>query len=325
MKFAVSASPHIRSGDNTRRIMLDVLIALVPTLIAGTVVFGLRALAVCAVSVVAAVAAEWLWRKITRQYGTISDLSAAVTGLLLALTLPASVPYWAAAVGAVFAVVVVKGFFGGLGQNIFNPALGARALLMLVIPSAMTRFAAPGTALPLTGEVDIVSSATALHHMQIPALPEQSLLDMFLGNIGGCIGEVSALALLVGGAYLVARDVIKLRIPASYLATVALLTAIFCKEQDPLQWMLYSLLGGGVLLGAIFMASDYATSPATPGGQVLYGVGCGILTVVFRYTGLYPEGVTYAILLMNAASWLLERFTPTRLFGAPQKKGGLRR
>lgn len=324
MEFDVSSSPHIRSGDSTRRIMLDVLIALVPTLIAGTVIFGLRALAVAAVSVAAAVLGEWLWRLVTRQYNTVGDLSAAVTGLLLALTLPATVPYWAAAVGALFAVVVVKGCFGGLGQNIFNPALAARALLMLVIPAAMTRFAALGTALPLTGAVDIASSATPLHHMVMPALPEVSLLDMFLGNTGGCIGEVSALALLIGGAYLVARDVIKLRIPVSYLGTVAVLTLLFPRGQDPLLWMAYSLLGGGVLLGALFMASDYATSPATPGGQVLYGVGCGALTVLFRYVGLYPEGVTYAVLLMNAASWLLERFTPTRLFGAPQRKGGLR-
>ena len=159
--------------------------------------------------------------------------------------------------------------------------------------------------------------------MVMPALPEASLADMFLGNIGGCIGEVSSLALLIGGAYLVFRQVIKLRIPVSYLGTVAVLSFAFA-PLEPLQWMLYSLLSGGVLLGALFMASDYATSPATPGGQVLYGMGCGVLTVVFRSVGLYPEGVTYAILLMNAASWLLERFTPTRLFGAPQRKGGLR-
>ena len=323
MKFDVASSPHIRSGDNTRRIMLDVLIALIPTLIAGTILFGPRALALAAVSVAVSVAGEWLWRKVTGQYSTVGDLSAAVTGLLLALTLPASAPYWTAAVGALFAVVVAKGLFGGLGQNIFNPALAGRALLVLVAPAAMTRFALPGTQLSLTVAVDVATGATPLHHMQIPALPEASLLDMFLGRIGGCIGEVSALAILIGGAYLVARNVIKLRIPASYLITVAVLTLLFSKGQDPLLWMLYNLLGGGVLLGAIFMASDYATSPATPGGQVLYGVGCGVLTVVFRYTGLFPEGVTYAILLMNAAAWLLERFTPTRLFGAPQRKGGL--
>mgnify|MGYP000321957924 CR=1 FL=1 len=323
MSFAMSASPHIRCGDNTRRIMLDVLIALLPALLAGTILFGPRCLLLTAVSIAAAVLAEALWNKL-RQYQTVGDLSAAVTGLLLALTLPATVPYWMAAVGAVFAIVVVKGAFGGLGQNIFNPALAARALLLLLFPAAMTRFAAPGASVPLDlGSADVVTAATPLHSMVMPALPEASLLDMFLGNIGGCIGEVSALALLIGGAYLVVRGVIKLRIPISYLGTVAVLSFAFA-PLEPLRWMLYSLLGGGVLLGALFMASDYATSPATPGGQVLYGIGCGVLTVIFRSAGLYPEGVTYAILLMNAASWLLERFTPTRLFGAPQRKGGLR-
>ena len=322
MSFAMSASPHIRCGDNTRRIMLDVLIALLPALLAGTILFGPRCLLLT--SIAAAVLAEALWNKLTRQYQTVGDLSAAVTGLLLALTLPATVPYWMAAVGAVFAIVVVKGAFGGLGQNIFNPALAARALLLLLFPAAMTRFAAPGASVPLDlGSADVVTAATPLHSMVMPALPEASLLDMFLGNIGGCIGEVSALALLIGGASLVVRGVIKLRIPISYLGTVAVLSFAFA-PLEPLRWMLYSLLGGGVLLGALFMASDYATSPATPGGQVLYGIGCGVLTVIFRSAGLYPEGVTYAILLMNAASWLLERFTPTRLFGAPQRKGGLR-
>ena len=254
----------------------------------------------------------------------MEDLSAAVTGLLLALTLPATVPYWMAAVGAVFAVIVVKAAFGGLGQNIFNPALAARALLLLLFPASMTRFAAPGASVPLDlGSADVVTAATPLHSMVMPALPDVPLSEMFLGSIGGCIGEVSALALLIGGGYLVVRGVIKLRIPVSYLGTMAVLSFAFA-PMEPLRWMLYSLLGGGVLLGALFMASDYATSPATPGGQVLYGIGCGVLTVLFRSVGLYPEGVTYAILLMNAASWLLERFTPTRLFGAPQRKGGLR-
>ena len=265
-----------------------------------------------------------LWNKLTRQYQTVEDLSAAVTGLLLALTLPATVPYWMAAVGAVFAVIVVKAAFGGLGQNIFNPALAARALLLLLFPASMTRFAAPGASVPLDlGSADVVTAATPLHSMVMPALPDVPLSEMFLGSIGGCIGEVSALALLIGGGYLVVRGVIKLRIPVSYLGTMAVLSFAFA-PMEPLRWMLYSLLGGGVLLGALFMASDYATSPATPGGQVLYGIGCGVLTVLFRSVGLYPEGVTYAILLMNAASWLLERFTPTRLFGAPQRKGGLR-
>ena len=324
MRFAMSSSPHIRCGDNTRRIMLDVLIALLPTLLAGTIFFGLRCLLLAAVSIAAAGLAEALWSKLTGRYQTVEDLSAAVTGLLLALTLPATVPYWMAAVGAVFAVIVVKAAFGGLGQNIFNPALAARALLLLLFPASMTRFAAPGASVPLDlGSADVVTAATPLHSMVMPALPDVPLSEMFLGSIGGCIGEVSALALLIGGGYLVVRGVIKLRIPLSYLGTMAVLSFAFA-PMEPLRWMLYSLLGGGVLLGALFMASDYATSPATPGGQVLYGIGCGVLTVLFRSAGLYPEGVTYAILLMNAASWLLERFTPTRLFGAPQRKGGLR-
>ena len=307
MRFAMSSSPHIRCSDNTRRIMLDVLIALLPTLLAGTIFFGLRCLLLAAVSIAAAGLAEALWNK-----------------LLLVLTLPATVPYWMAAVGAVFAVIVVKAAFGGLGQNIFNPALAARALLLLLFPASMTRFAAPGASVPLDlGSADVVTAATPLHSMVMPALPDVPLSEMFLGSIGGCIGEVSALALLIGGGYLVVRGVIKLRIPLSYLGTMAVLSFAFA-PMEPLRWMLYSLLGGGVLLGALFMASDYATSPATPGGQVLYGIGCGVLTVLFRSVGLYPEGVTYAILLMNAASWLLERFTPTRLFGAPQRKGGLR-
>ena len=320
MRFAMSSSPHIRCSDNTRRIMLDVLIALLPTLLAGTIFFGLRCLLLAAVSI----AAGGIGPATARRYQTVEDLSAAVTGLLLVLTLPATVPYWMAAVGAVFAVIVVKAAFGGLGQNIFNPALAARALLLLLFPASMTRFVAPGTSIPLDlRSADVVTAATPLHSMVMPALPDVPLSEMFLGSIGGCIGEVSALALLIGGGYLVVRGVIKLRIPVSYLGTMAVLSFAFA-PMEPLRWMLYSLLGGGVLLGALFMASDYATSPATPGGQVLYGIGCGVLTVLFRSVGLYPEGVTYAILLMNAASWLLERFTPTRLFGAPQRKGGLR-
>ena len=225
MRFAMSSSPHIRCGDNTRRIMLDVLIALLPTLLAGTIFFGLRCLLLAAVSIAAAGLAEALWNKLTGRYQTVEDLSAAVTGLLLALTLPATVPYWMAAVGAVFAVIVVKAAFGGLGQNIFNPALAARALLLLLFPASMTRFAAPGASVPLDlGSADVVTAATPLHSMVMPALPDVPLSEMFLGSIGGCIGEVSALALLIGGGYLVVRGVIKLRIPVSYLGTMAVLS-----------------------------------------------------------------------------------------------------
>lgn len=320
MNLTVTASPHIRGKDTTRGIMTDVLIALIPALAVGVWHFGLRAALVALSSVAAALAAEAFFGLVTRR-NTVTDGSAAVTGLLLALTLPATVPYWLAALGGAFAVLVVKLLCGGLGQNIFNPALTARALLLLLWPMWLVRYAAPGAELPLFGSaVDAVTAATPLHHMQMPALPEESLLDMFLGNIGGTIGEVSALALLIGGVYLVVRKVISVRIPAAYLGSVALLTLVFSKGEDPIAWMLYSLLGGGVLLGAIFMATDYATSPVTPKGQILYGIGCGALTVFFRYFGLFPEGVTYAILIMNAFAWAIDRYTAPRRFGLG--KGG---
>ena len=310
MKLTVASSPHIRGNFRTNRIMLDVVLALLPALAVGVWMLGIRALAVTAVCVVSAVAAEWLYSVVTKTRNTIVDGSALVTGLLLAMTLPSTVPYWQAVVGSVFAIIVVKALCGGLGQNIFNPALAARAFLMLVWPVGLTRYMG----------LDGVSAATPLHHMVMPALPEESVLDLFLGNCPGSIGEISALALLLGGAYLVWRKVISVRIPAAYLGTVAVLTLVFYKTEAPVQWMLCSLFSGGVMLGAIFMATDYATSPATPVGQVVYGIGCGVLTVVLRYFGLFPEGVTYAILVMNALVWVIDRHTPIRRFGTG--KGG---
>ena len=312
MNFVVTSSPHIRGKRNTQQIMRDVVIALLPTLIAGTIIFGMRALLVTLVCVAAAAAAEWACGMVLYHRNTVKDLSSVVTGLLLALTLPATVPYWVAAVGSIFAIVVVKGLCGGLGKNVFNPALGARAFLVLLWPVYMVRFVAPGA-------VDGVASATPLHHMVMPALPEESLGQMFMGNIGGCIGEVCTLALLIGGAYLLYKGVISFRIPAAYLGTVAVLTLIFSKGDHAVLWMLYSLLGGGVVLGALFMATDYATSPVTPKGQIIYGVGCGVFTVIFRYFGLFPEGVTYAILLMNGCAWAIDRYSAPRRFGT--KKG----
>ena len=321
MNLTVTSSPHIRSNCTTKRIMSDVEIALLPALVAGVIFNGVRALFVAVVCMATAMVAEWLCGLLIYKRKSLSDGSAGVTGLLLALTLPATVPYWVAAIGSAFAIIVVKGFCGGLGKNIFNPALAARALLMLLWPSYLVRFVAPGTKLSLFGSnVDMVASATPLHHMQMPALPEESLVTMFLGKIGGTIGETCALALILGGVYLVVRKVISLRIPVAYLGTVAVLTLVFSKGENPVMWMLYSLLGGGVMLGAIFMATDYATSPVTPKGQILYGIGCGVLTVLFRYFGLFPEGVTYAILLMNAAAWIIDKYTAPRRFGA--KKGG---
>ncbi len=310
MKLTVASSPHIRGNFHTDRIMLDVVIALLPALAVGVWVLGLRALLVALISIAAAVGAEYFYCLLSKGRNTVPDCSALVTGLLLAMTLPASVPYWQAALGSVFAIVFVKCLCGGLGQNIFNPALAARAFLMLVFPLGLTRYEG----------IDGVTAATPLHHMVMPALPEESLLDMFLGNCPGSIGEISALALLLGGAYLVYRKVISPRIPLAYLGTVAVLTLVFSKTGSPVQWMLYSLLSGGVMLGAIFMATDYATSPATPLGQLVYGIGCGVLTVVFRYFGLFPEGVTYAILIMNALVWVLDYYTPIRPYGSV--KGG---
>ena len=305
MKLTVASSPHIRGDFRTSRIMLDVVIALLPALAVGTWVLGIRALAVTAVCAVCAVGAEWLYSLVTKSRNTIIDGSALVTGVLLSMTLPHTVPYWLAAVGSVFAIIFVKLLCGGLGQNIFNPALAARAFMLLVYPVGMTRYAG----------VDGVTAATPLHHMVMPALPEESILDMFLGNCPGSIGEISALALLIGLGYLLYRRVISIRIPAAYILTVAVLTLLNYKTDAPLQWMLYQLFSGGLMLGAIFMATDYATSPATPVGHILYGIGCGVLTVFFRYNGLFPEGVTYAILIMNAFVWFIDRHTAMRRFG----------
>ncbi len=310
MKLTVASSPHIRGNFRTNRIMLDVVIALLPALAVGIWVLGLRALLVTAVSILCAVGFEWLWCLITKGRNTVWDGSALVTGLLLAMTLPVSVPLWQVAVGCFFAVIVIKAVFGGLGQNIFNPALAARAFMLLIFPAGITHY--PG--------LDGVTSATPLHQMVMGTVPTESLTDLLLGNCPGSIGEISALALIAGGIYLVIRRVISPRIPAAYIASLAVLSLIFHKTDNALVWSAYSVLSGGLLLGAIFMATDYVTSPVTARGQILYGVLCGVLTLLLRYFGLFPEGVTYAILLMNACVWLIDRFTPPARFGV--KKGG---
>ena len=310
MKLTVASSPHIRGNFRTNRIMADVMIALTPALAVGVARFGMDALILTLVSMASAVAAEWVYGKLTKTRNTTVDGSALVTGMLLAMTLPHTCPLWLAICGSVFAILFVKCLCGGLGQNVFNPALAARAAMMLVYPVGLTRYM----------DIDGVTAATPLHHMVMPALPEQTISQMFLGNCPGSIGEISALALIAGGCYLLYRRVISVRIPVAYLGTVAVLTLVFHKTDAPIDWMLYSLCSGGVMLGAIFMATDYATSPATPMGQIVYGIGCGALTVFFRYFGLFPEGVTYAILLMNAFVWFIDRLTPIRRFGTV--KGG---
>ena len=310
MNLTVASSPHIRGNFRTNRIMADVMIALTPALAVGIVRFGMDALILTLVCMASAVAAEWVYGKLTRTRNTTVDGSALVTGMLLAMTLPHTCPLWLGAAGSIFAIVFVKCLCGGLGQNIFNPALAARAAMMVVYPVGLTRYM----------DIDGITAATPLHHMVMPALPEHTIAQMFLGNCPGSIGEISALALIAGGCYLLYRKVISARIPVAYLGTVAVLTLVFSKTDAPIDWMLYSLCSGGVMLGAIFMATDYATSPATPMGQIVYGIGCGALTVFFRYFGLFPEGVTYAILLMNAFVWFIDRLTPIRRFGTV--KGG---
>ena len=312
----VSNSPHIRSEDSTRQIMLDVIIALIPALALAVFVFGARALVVTAVSVAGSVVFEWLYNKLLKKPCTIGNCSAIVTGMLLAYTLPVTAPLWMVLIGDLFAIVIVKALFGGLGKNFMNPALGGRAFLMASYPVFMTTWCKVHTTLPLFATPDITSSATPLSFLKEGKLPDVNLADAALGMVGGCIGEVSALALLVGGAWLVYRRVISLRIPVAFIGTVAVLTLIFPKgDAGAFNWMAYELLTGGLMLGAIFMATDYASSPVTPKGQIIYGIGCGVLTVLIRYFGSYPEGVSYAILIMNCCVFLIEKISQPVKFG----------
>lgn len=315
-KLKVSSSPHVRIEDNTRQIMLDVLIALVPALALSIFVFGARSLTMVLFSVLGCIFFEWLYEKLLHRPITITDGSAAVTGVLLAFCVPVTAPYWMLLLGDAFAIIVVKQLYGGIGKNFINPALGARAFMMASWPVLMTTWCKVHTALPLFSTPDVVSFATPLASLKAGILPEgASITDMALGMIGGCLGETSALALLVGGLWLLYRRVITLRIPLSFLGTVAVLTFLFPKGGDSLQWMLSQLLTGGLMLGAIYMATDYSTSPVNKTGQIVYGIGCGALTVMIRYFGSYPEGVSYAILIMNTCVFLIEKATKPVKFG----------
>ncbi len=320
-KLVVAESPHVRSGNTTSKIMLDVIIALIPALIAGTVVFGYRALVLTAVCVLASVGFEWVWCKTLKKPSTIGDLSAAVTGLLLALNLPATMPFWMAIVGCLFAIIVVKQFFGGIGHNFMNPALAARAFLLTSWAQAMTTWTAPFEKLNLFSNADAVTTATPLTLAKSGAFSEiPGYLDLFLGNVGGCIGEVSALAILIGGAYLLIKKVISIRIPATYLITVAALTFVFGGRDGLFTGdALMHLLSGGLMLSAFFMATDYVTTPYTKKGQVIFGFGCGVIAAVIRLFGGYPEGVSYAVLLMNVAAPLIDKFTVPKRFGEVKK------
>ncbi len=317
-ELTISSSPHVHSSTSTQTIMRDVLIALIPALAGSVYFFGLRALLVTAVSAAACVLFEWIWCKAMKQHCKVYDLSAVLTGVLIAFVCPVTVPLWCILIGDFFAIIVVKQLFGGIGRNIVNPALAARAF-MFSWPVIMTNWVVPGFQLnPLA--VDGATAATPLAAMHIGQLPEHSLQDMFFGNIGGCLGETSVLLLLLGLVYLLIRKVISLRIPLSYIATVAVLAFLFPRGNDRLLWTAAQLCGGGLMLGAIFMATDYVTSPITHLGQIVYGIGCGVLTVVIRYFGGYNEGVSYAILIMNLCVVLLDRIGRPKKFGTPKKE-----
>ena len=319
-ELTISSSPHAHASVTTRTIMRDVLIALVPALIGSVYYFGLRALLMTLVSMAASVLFEWGYQKLMKKDTMVYDLSAMVTGVLIAFVCPVTMPLWMVVVGDFFAIVVVKQLFGGLGKNFVNPALAARAFLFSW-PVAMTTWVVPGfnNAVALFGDADIVTGATPLASMHQGVLPEASLLDLFLGNVGGCIGETSAALLLVGFLYLLVRRVLTLRIPLAYLGTVAVLALLFPQGNDPLQWTAAQLCSGGLMLGAIFMATDYVTSPVSKLGQVVFGIGCGVVTVVIRYFGGYNEGVSYAILVMNACVPLLDKIGMPKQFGAARK------
>ncbi len=311
----VSSSPHIRTPRDTKVIMLDVLIALAPAFLASIIFFGWRPIMVTAVSVASCVLFEFGYRKLMKKPDTYGDLSAVVTGVLMAFCLPPTVPWWLPIIGALFAIVVVKQLFGGIGKNFLNPALAGRAFLLASYAVLMTNW------MPASFQnVDAATYATPLASLSGGALSSVSLGAMLIGNVGGSIGEISAVALLLGGAWLVYRKVISLRIPLSFIGTVAVITLIFSRGNPHFMWMLQNVFSGGLLLGAIFMATDYCTSPVTPKGQIIFGVGCGLLTVLIRYFGSYPEGVSYAILIMNLTVWMIDKNTAPRRFGTEPKR-----
>jgi electron transport complex protein RnfD len=310
INLTVSSSPHIRAKHSTASIMQQVLIALLPALAVAGYVFGLWALALGAISVVSCVATEAVIQRLCKKTVTINDWSAVVTGVLLAFNLPINAPWWLAIIGSVFAIGIVKQCFGGLGQNFMNPALAARAFLLASWPTHMTSTAYIPT-------YDTVTTATPLALLKTGELNSMpSTLDLFTGLNGvyGCIGEISALALLIGGLYLIFKGIISWRIPTIYLLTIAVFALLV--GQDPL----VHLFSGGVMLGAFFMATDYASSPVTPKGQIIFALGCGLITMIIRIYGGYPEGCSYSILLMNVAAPLIDRFTKAKIYGADRKK-----
>ena len=316
MTLRVSTGPHILTRENTQTLMLDVLIALAPTTAAGIYLFGLRAAWVLCAAVVSAVISEYLWQKLMKKQETIKDLSAVITGLIIGLNMPAGVPLWMPAVGSLVAIILVKQLFGGIGHNFMNPAMVARAFLLASWPARMTSFLLPQRLLGSSQAgfgVDIVSGATPLVPQKLGISLDIPLSDLFLGNIPGSIGEVCKVAILIGFLYMLVVKVISWHVPVFFLGTVALMTWLV--GGDPL----VALLSGGVLFGAVFMATDYVTNPMLRIGQSMFGIGCGLMVVIIRSWGAYPEGVTFAILFMNCLTPLIDRFTSRKVYGMVKK------
>ena len=302
-KLHASFSPHIHSNNSTMRTMLDVIIALVPASIAAVILFGIPALLVIAVCVITAVAGEAIFNLIIKKEQTVGDLSAVVTGLILALNLPSNIPLWQAAVGSLFAIIIVKGIFGGLGKNIVNPAIAARVFMLIAFGSM--------TAAVFPEGMDSASGATPLSDLANDKAVD--LMDLFLGKCGGALGETCALALLIGGIYLIARKVITWQIPVAFIVTTFLFTLAL--EEGNVETALAWVLSGGLMIGAFFMATDYVTSPSTAKGKIIFGIGAGVITVLVRFFGGYPEGVSFAILLMNIVNPYIDSLTQRKLFG----------
>lgn len=303
----VTSNPHIRSNKSSiERIMRDVIIALLPACILGVYFFGFNALLTLIVCVASCLFAEWIYEKIAKKPITIKDGSAVITGLLLGMNLPPTVPIWLPVVGSFFAIIIAKQLFGGLGHNFINPALAARAFLLASYPTEMTKWS-----------VDATTSATQLGLMKESGfIPQtQDYINALIGLKGGCIGEVCAIAIILGGLYLMIRQVISWRIPVAYLGTFLILTALLKRTGYDATYPVYELLTGGLLLGAFFMATDYSSSPVTPLGQLIFGIGCAVLTVVIRFKGGYPEGVSYSILIMNLVVPYLDRFMKPKVYG----------
>ncbi len=320
-ELTISCSPHVHSPVKTDTIMRDVIIALMPALVGSIYFFGFRALMVTLVSVAACVLFEWAWCKLMKQECHVHDCSAIVTGILLAFVCPVTIPYWTIILGDFFAIIVVKMLFGGVGKNIVNPALAGRAFLFSW-PAIMNTWVKVGfdNAAGLLDTTDAVTAATPMASLHAGVLPQESVMDLFLGNVGGSLGETSALLLLIGFVYLLIRKVVTLRISLPYIATVAVLALLLPMGNDPLTWMGAQVFGGGLMLGALFMATDYVTSPLTRLGQILYGIGCGVITILIRYFGGYSEGVSFAILVMNCCVVLFDRIGRPKKFGAPKKE-----